>query len=253
MSPMSPLSADQKNRFARHILMDSVGEIGQQKLLNAKVLVVGVGGLGSPVLLYLTASGVGTLGIIDFDTVDISNLQRQVIHTEYDVGGAKVSSAVQSISALNSKTIVQPYRDRMDEKTFFNVAQQYDVIVDATDNFASRYTINRLAVQLKTPLVSGSLQGWSGQIMCISCHTACYQCIFPTAPDTNHATTCTTAGVIGSVAGVIGSLQATEVLKILLGTDGILYNQILTVNTQNMHFEKIAIAKDSMCSGCGVL
>ena len=245
------LSAADQHRFARHIVMDAVGADGQQKLFDARVLVVGVGGLGSPILLYLTACGVGTLGIVDFDTVDISNLQRQILHTEYDVGTAKVSSAKDSIAALRSETIVHTHHTRMDETQFAKVAKTYDIIVDATDNFASRYAINRVAVRTQKPLVSGSLQGFCGQLLCVGKNTACYQCTFPTAPAPQHATTCETAGVLGSVAGVIGTLQATEVLKIILRLNGVLYNKILTIDTQTMQFKTYQTQKNPTCPCCG--
>ncbi len=247
-----PLSTEHQHRFARHIVMESVGAKGQQKLLNAKVLVVGAGGLGSPVLMYLTASGVGTLGIADFDTVDISNLQRQILHTEYAIGHAKVTSAKDTISALRSETVVHTYRQRIDENTFKQIAEKYDVIVDGTDNFASRYIINRVAVQLQKPLVSASLQGFSGQVLSIGTDTACYQCVFPTPPDTRYATSCEISGVLSSVAGVVGTLQATEVLKILLQLDSVLYNKILIIDTQYMLFKTLTTQKDKNCLCCGL-
>lgn len=243
---------DTHNRYARQIIMSDIGTQGQQKILDARVLVIGAGGLGSPILLYLSAMGVGTLGVVDFDTVDVSNLQRQIIHSEYDVGRPKVQSAHDAITAINGHTTVHTYRNRMDESHMMAVAKQYDIIVDATDNFTSRYAINRVACTQGLGLVSASLQGFLGQVMSIFPHkTACYQCVFPTAPNAQDTPTCETAGVLGSVAGIIGTIQATEVLKMIVGVDGVLYNKILLVDTKSMDFRTLSTSQNPVCPCCG--
>ena len=247
------LTDEQLERYARHVILDIVGEKGQLKLLNSKVLVVGAGGLGSPVLLYLAAAGIGTLGIVDFDTVDATNLQRQVIHTEEDVGRAKVISAKETIELLNSEVVVTTYRTRIDADNANEIFAQYDVIVDGSDNFATRYLVNAAAWQLKKPLVSAALSRFEGQLMVLDANhnTPCYQCVFPTAPDLENVSRCDTVGVFGVIAGVLGTLQASEVLKIILNIGQPLHGKMLMIDVLDNVYKTFITPKDKQCGVCG--
>lgn len=243
----------QLERYSRQIILPMVGEEGQLRLLQSKVLVIGVGGLGSPVLLYLAAAGVGTIGIVDFDLVDSSNLQRQVIHTENDISRSKVISAKERIEHLNSDVVVETHPRRLNKKTVKEICDQYAIIVDGSDNFATRYLVNKLAFQEKKILVTGALSGFEGQIMVMDPHrdTPCYRCIFPTVPDNRNVSRCDTVGVFGATAGVIGTLQATEVLKVILGLGTPLCNKMLLVDTLSNTYKSLQTHKDPNCIDCG--
>jgi len=246
---------EQLERYARHIILKEVGGAGQMALLNARVLVVGAGGLGSPLLLYLAAAGVGTIGIIDDDTVDLSNLQRQVIHTTSDVGSAKVASAAEKIAALNPDIHVELMQERLTPENAAEVIGAYDIIADGTDNFKTRHLVSDTCVALKKTLVSAALGPYEGQIATFKPHVReglpCYRCFLPTEPDASTQRTCSDFGILGAVAGVVGSLQALEVLKEITGVGEGLAGKMLMVDTFTMDMRKIGLPSDPACPACG--
>ena len=244
-------------RYDRHIRLDEIGEAGQIKLNNSKVLVVGTGGLGSPVALYLAAAGIGTLGLVDHDTVDLSNLQRQVLHSTLDIGRPKVDSAAETLSNLNPDITIRKYNEFLAKDNVIQIISDYDVVVDASDNFPTRFLLNDACYLLKKPLIFGAVLEFQGQVTTFTQEpdSACYRCLFPEAPDPALAPTCAQAGVIGVLTGVIGSVQATEVIKILLDFEGkrmgkSLKNRIWTFNALTTDVEVLPIRKDSACVLC---
>jgi len=249
------ITDDQLLRYARHIILDEVGEEGQLQLLNAKVLVVGAGGLGSPVLLYLAAAGVGTLGIIDFDTVDISNLQRQILHATVRVGVSKVDSAIEAIRAVNPEIVVRAHKEKLTAENAMTLIGEYDLVADGCDNFATRYLVNDACHLAGVPLVAGALQRFEGQLATFKSHLGgdnpCYRCLFPNPPPPSMRASCETAGIFGSIAGVIGTAQATEVLKELLGLGESLAGNLLLYDALNTTFRKIKVPPDPACPLCG--
>jgi adenylyltransferase/sulfurtransferase len=249
------ITDDQLVRYARHIILDEVGEEGQLRLLNSRVLVVGAGGLGSPVLLYLAAAGVGTLGVIDFDTVDISNLQRQIIHRTDDVGTLKVASATQTIHAINPEITVREHTMRLDAQNAAELIAQYDLVTDGSDNFTTRYLLNDACHFAGKTLVSGALQRFEGQLATFKSHLGgdnpCYRCLFPTPPPPGSTPRCETAGIFGSIAGVIGTMQATEILKELLGLGDSLSGHLVLYDALGTTFRKIRVPPDPNCALCG--
>ncbi len=249
------ITDDQLLRYARHIILDEVGEEGQLRLLNAKVLVVGAGGLGSPVLLYLAAAGVGTLGIVDFDTVDISNLQRQILHATDRVGVAKVDSAVEAIRAVNPEIVVREHKERLTAENAMALIGEYDVVADGCDNFATRYLVNDACHLAGVPLVAGALQRFEGQLATFKSHLGgdnpCYRCLFPNPPPPGMIANCETVGIFGSIAGVIGTAQATEVLKELLELGESLSGGLLLYDALNTTFRKVKVPPDPACPLCG--
>jgi molybdopterin/thiamine biosynthesis adenylyltransferase len=240
-------------RYARHVILEEVGEEGQLKLLASKVLVVGAGGLGSPVLMYLAAAGVGTLGVIDPDVVDLSNLQRQIIHSTDEIGRPKVRSAAERIEALNPDVTVIEHRDRLAPGNAETVIADYDLVVDGSDNFAARYLTNETCHRLGKTLVSAALVRFEGQLSTYKTHAGgpCYRCLFPEPPDPDLVPRCDTVGIFGAVAGVMGSLQATEVLKELLGLGTSMSGQLLLFDALDQTFRKIKVARDPDCPVCG--
>jgi len=249
------ITDEQLLRYARHIILDEVGEEGQLKLLNSKVLVVGAGGLGSPVLLYLAAAGVGTLGIVDFDTVDISNLQRQILHTTARVGTSKVDSAIKAIKAINTEIIVRQHKERLTAENALALINEYDLVADGCDNFTTRYLINDACHIAGVPLVAGALQRFEGQLATFKSHlngaNPCYRCLFPNPPPLGTTASCETAGIFGSIAGVIGATQATEVLKELLELGESLSGSLLLYDALNTTYRKIKVPPDPACPLCG--
>lgn len=247
------LDDDQLERYARHVILEEVGEEGQLKLLEAKVLVIGAGGLGAPVLMYLAAAGIGTIGIVDFDTVDLSNLQRQIIHSTDEIGQPKTRSAADRIETLNPEVEVVEHRVRLSHSNAEDLFARYDVIVDGSDNFAARYLANETCVKLRKPLVSAALVRFEGQLSTYKPHLEgpCYRCIFPEPPDPNLVPRCDTVGIFGAVAGVMGSLQATEVLKEVLGLGTSLAGQLLLFDALDQTFRKIRTVRDPACPVCG--
>jgi adenylyltransferase/sulfurtransferase len=249
------ITDDQLLRYARHIILDEVGEEGQLQLLNAKVLVVGAGGLGSPVLFYLAAAGVGTLGVIDFDIVDISNLQRQILHATERVGASKVDSATEAIRAVNPEIDVREHKVRLTAENAAELIAEYDLVADGSDNFTTRYLVNDACHLAGVPLVAGALQRFEGQLATFKSHLGggnpCYRCLFPSPPPPGMTPNCETAGIFGSIAGVIGTAQATEVLKELLGLGESLSGQLLLYDALNTTFRKIRVPPDPACPLCG--
>lgn len=247
------LDDDQLERYARHVILEEVGEEGQLKLLSSKVLVIGAGGLGAPVLMYLAAAGVGTLGVVDFDTVDMSNLQRQIIHSTEEIGQPKTRSAAERIELLNPEIEVIEHRTRLGPNNAEELFAQYDLIVDGSDNFTARYVTNETAHKLKKPLVSAALVRFEGQLSTYKAFETgpCYRCLFPEPPDPELIPRCDTVGIFGAVAGVMGSLQATEVLKELLGLGTSMAGQLLLFDALDQTFRKIKTAKDPDCPVCG--
>jgi len=246
------LDAQKLDRYSRHILMPEVGEEGQVKLLESKVFLVGAGGLGSPTALYLAAAGVGTLGIIDNDVVDRSNLQRQILHNESRIGEPKVESAKETLKALNPDVNVVTYRERLSRDNVMDIIRDYDVIVNGCDNFPTRYLINDACVFLKKPLVDGSIFRFEGQVNVIKPFEGpCYRCLYPEPPPPEMAPSCQEAGVFGVLPGIVGCIQGIEVLKLLLGKGEPLVNRLLIMDTLKMKFREMKIRRDPACPVCG--
>jgi len=245
------MNSEQKRRYNRHLILEGIGPEGQQKLLEARVLIVGAGGLGSPVALYLAAAGVGTLGIADGDSVSLTNLQRQVIHRTEDVGQPKVTSAERAIGALNPDVQVVRYEEYLTEDTIREVVKQYDFVIDGTDNFAIKYLINDACVMEGKPFCMGGINRFKGQLMTHVPGTACYRCIFAEPPAQEEVETCSMVGVLGSIAGICGTLQATEAIKYITGAGDLLTNALLTFDALTMQFNRFDFLKNDDCSLCG--
>lgn len=248
------MNDNQLLRYSRHILLSQINYEGQDKLVNSRALVVGAGGLGSPVALYLAASGVGTLTICDFDVVDLTNLQRQIIHTTPSVGINKAISAQQAIYEINPEITVKTIQQKSTEDDFAALVAQADVVIDCSDNFATRYTLNRLCVKFKKPLVSGAALGFEGQITVYdmrSVSSPCYHCLFPdNGEDTDLR--CATNGVFAPLVGMIGTTQAAEALKLLMGIGESLQGRLLLLDALAMEWRTIKLSKDPACIVCGV-
>ncbi|MBI5197671.1 MAG: molybdopterin-synthase adenylyltransferase MoeB [Nitrospirae bacterium] len=243
---------EQIQRYSRHIILSEVGGKGQKKIRESKVFIVGAGGLGSPVALYLAAAGIGTLGIIDGDVVDLSNLQRQVIHHTADIDKPKVLSAKEKIEALNPDVEVIPHHGLLNSKNVMDLIRDYDIIIDGTDNFPAKFLINDAAVLAGKPLIHGGILRFVGQVCAIIPHkTACYRCIFNSPPPAGLVPSCQEAGVIGVLAGLIGTIQATEALKLILGIGKPLANRLMTYDAQKMEFREIKLKKNPKCPVCG--
>jgi molybdopterin/thiamine biosynthesis adenylyltransferase/rhodanese-related sulfurtransferase len=246
------LTEAQSKRYSRHILVPEVGEAGQIKLLDARVLLIGAGGLGSPAALYLAAAGVGTLGIIDADVVDDSNLQRQVIHTTERIGQYKADSARIAINALNPDVKVNTYIERLDETNVRKLVDEYDVIVDGTDNFPTRYLLNDAAVMANKPVVHGSVFRFEGQVTVFKPYDGpCYRCLYPEPPPIALAPSCAEAGVLGVLPGIIGLLQATEAIKLILGIGDPVVGRLLTYDALAGEFNELRLFRDPNCPACG--
>jgi molybdopterin/thiamine biosynthesis adenylyltransferase/rhodanese-related sulfurtransferase len=245
------LDADQKNRYSRHVLLPEIGMEGQLKLLDAKVLLLGAGGLGSPTALYLSAAGVGTLGIVDDDVVDVSNLQRQVIHTTSRVGEPKVDSAERAVKDLNPGVNVEKYATRLDASNIMEIIEGYDVIVDGVDNFPTRYLLNDATVRLKIPVVSASILGFDGQLSVFAPYDGpCYRCLYPTPPPAELAPSCGANGVLGVLPGTMGLLQATEVVKLIVGAGDPLIGRLLLYDALAASFTELKVRRDPDCPIC---
>ena len=246
------LTEDQITRYSRHILLKEVGGKGQKKLLNGRVLIIGAGGLGSPIALYLAAAGVGTIGIADADDVDITNLQRQVIHFTADVGKAKVLSAKEKMLAINPDVNVITYETWVTADNIAEMIKDYDFVIDGTDNFAAKFLINDACVLGGKPYSHGGILQFDGQTMTITPgQSACYRCIFPEPPPKEAIPSCSQAGVIGVLPGVLGTLQATEAIKFLLGQGDLLGGRLLTYSALRMRFREIPVKKNAKCPICG--
>ncbi|MTD47035.1 molybdopterin-synthase adenylyltransferase MoeB [Conexibacter sp. W3-3-2] len=244
-------TGDQRQRYSRHFLLPEVGEDGQQKLLESKVLLLGAGGLGSPTAFYLAAAGVGTLGIVDDDTVDVSNLQRQIIHRTDTVGVAKVDSAEQAINALNPDVKVVKYETRLDASNIVDIIKDYDIIVDGVDNFPTRYLLNDATVRLKIPVVSAAILGFEGQLSVFKPYEGpCYRCLFRQPPPAELAPSCGANGVLGVLPGTMGLLQATEVIKLILGAGDPLIGRLLMYDALDASTTELKVRRDPECPIC---
>jgi molybdopterin/thiamine biosynthesis adenylyltransferase/rhodanese-related sulfurtransferase len=245
------LSKEQRERYSRHLLIPEVGLEGQQKLLDAKVLLLGAGGLGSPAALYLAAAGVGTLGIVDNDEVDLSNLQRQVVHTTDRIGVAKVDSAEETISAINPDVNVVKYPVRLDASNIMEIIEGYDVIVDGLDNFPTRYLLNDASVRLRIPVVSAAILGFDGQLSVFAPYEGpCYRCLFREPPPAELAPSCGANGVLGVLPGVMGLLQATEAIKLVIGQGDPLIGRLLLYDALGTTFTTVKVNRDPECPIC---
>jgi len=249
------LTEAQFERYARHLILEEVGEEGQARLMASRVLVVGAGGLGSPLLLYLAAAGVGTLGVIDDDMIDLSNLQRQIIHPTERIGMRKVDSARQTLAAVNPEVVVETHALRLDASNAAALVARYDLVADGSDNFATRYLLNDACFAERRTLVGAALSPFDGQLSTFKAYLGpphpCYRCLFREPPPADLVPRCETAGILGAVAGVVGTLQATEVLKELLGLGDSLSGTLLLYDALRAGFHKIALPRDPDCPTCG--
>jgi len=246
------LSPAQRNRYQRHLLLPEVGQAGQQRLLESKVLLLGAGGLGSPAALYLAAAGVGTLGIIDMDVVDESNLQRQVLHNMDRIGDRKVDSAKKTLTALNPDVDVVGYDVRLGADNVLDIIRGYDVIVDGTDNFPTRYLVNDASLLERIPVVHGSIFRFEGQVTVFDPYVGpCYRCMIPEPPPAELAPSCAEAGVLGVLPGIVGSLQAMEAIKIVLGLGETLAGRLLAYDAMDESFRTYKVRRDPSCPACG--
>ena len=249
---MRELTDDEYERYARHIILEGVGAEGQAKLLNSSVLIIGAGGLGSPVGLYLAAAGVGRIGIVDHDVVEPSNLQRQVIHTEARTGIPKALSAAESMIALNPHIIIEPHVMAVNAGNLLKLVEDYDFVIDGTDNFAAKFLINDACVLANKPYSHGGILRFTGQSMTVLPHkSACYACVFDSPPPAESVPTCATAGILGAVAGMLGTIQAAEALKYLIGVGEVLADQMLHFDAKTMDFRKVRFKKNPNCRVCG--
>lgn len=247
------MNDNQLLRYSRHILLPQISYEGQEKLVESHALIVGAGGLGSPVALYLAAGGVGKLTICDFDTVDLTNLQRQIIHTTQSVGINKARSAQQTLQALNPEVIVQTIQEKSTSESMERLATEADVVIDCTDNFATRYTLNRICVKLKKPLVSGAAIGFEGQVSVFDMRneaSPCYQCLFPDMGAEENLR-CAENGVFSPLVGIIGTTQAAEAMKLLMGIGESLQGRLLLLDALSMEWRSIRLSRDPECRVCG--
>ncbi|WP_431680324.1 adenylyltransferase/sulfurtransferase MoeZ [Kitasatospora sp. KL5] len=252
VEPAAELTVDEVRRYSRHLIIPDVGMAGQKRLKNAKVLCVGAGGLGSPALMYLAAAGVGTLGIVEFDTVDESNLQRQIIHGQSDVGRSKAESARDSVKEINPYVDVVLHEDRLDNSNVMEIFSGYDLIVDGTDNFATRYLVNDAAVLLGKPYVWGSIYRFDGQASVFWAeHGPCYRCLYPEAPPPGMVPSCAEGGVLGVLCASIGSIQVTEAIKLLAGVGEPLVGRLMIYDALEMQYRSVKVRKDPNCALCG--
>ncbi|MDH6135105.1 molybdopterin/thiamine biosynthesis adenylyltransferase/rhodanese-related sulfurtransferase [Kitasatospora sp. MAA4] len=252
VEPAAELTVDEVRRYSRHLIIPDVGMAGQKRLKNAKVLCVGAGGLGSPALMYLAAAGVGTLGIVEFDTVDESNLQRQIIHGQSDIGRSKGESARDSVKEINPYVNVILHDERLDNDNVMEIFAGYDLIVDGTDNFATRYLVNDAAVLLGKPYVWGSIYRFDGQASVFWAeHGPCYRCLYPEAPPPGMVPSCAEGGVLGVLCASIGSIQVTEAIKLLAGIGEPLVGRLMIYDALEMNYRQVKVRKDPDCALCG--
>ncbi|MBI3880941.1 MAG: molybdopterin-synthase adenylyltransferase MoeB [Verrucomicrobia bacterium] len=247
------LSNDEIKRYSRHLILPEVGMAGQKKICSTSVLCIGAGGLGSPIAMYLAAAGVGKIGIVDFDTVDFSNLQRQIIHGTADVGRPKADSAKESINAINPNVEVVLHNTRISAENALEIIEKYDIVVDGTDNFPTRYLTNDACVLLKKPNVYGSIFRFEGQASVFAPHLGgpCYRCLYPEPPPPGMVPSCAEGGVLGVLPGIIGCIQATEILKLALGKGSSLIGRLLLYNALDMKFREVKLRRDPKCPLCG--
>lgn len=252
---MANLTNEQLERYSRHIILEKIGGVGQKKILGAKILIIGTGGLGAPAAMYLAAAGVGTIGLVDFDTVDLSNLQRQIIHQTKDVGKEKIISGRETINAMNPDVEVKTYNEFVNSANICDIIKDadYDFIIDGTDNFPAKFLINDACVMLEKPFSHAGIIRFQGQTMTFlpKKNFPCYRCVFPKMPPKDAVPTCRQAGVLGVMGGVIGTIQATEALKYILDIGELLTGFLLTYDALTMNFRKIKISKNKNCAVCG--
>ena len=251
MTGTQPLTPYQVERYSRHIIMPQVGSKGQRKLLDSKVLIIGAGGLGSPVAVYLALAGVGTLGIVDFDTVDLTNLQRQILHQNDDVGRSKVESARETILSYNPDVRTIPHEEPITSQNAMGLLAPYDIIVSGADNFPARYLINDAAYLSNKPLVDGSILIFDGRATVYLPGKGCYRCVFPQPPPPGEVPSCAEAGVLGMLPGMVGTIQATEVVKLIMGIGTSLSGRLLLIDAIDMDFREVKIRRNPNCPLCG--
>ena len=252
VEPADDLTVDEVRRYSRHLIIPDVGMVGQKRLKNARVLCIGAGGLGSPALMYLAAAGVGTLGIVEFDTVDESNLQRQIIHGQSDVGRSKAESARDTVREINPYVTVNIHDVRLDSSNALELFAQYDLIVDGTDNFATRYLVNDACVLLGKPYVWGSIYRFEGQASVFwSEYGPCYRCLYPDPPPPGMVPSCAEGGVLGVLCASIGSIQVTEAIKLITGIGTTLLGTLMTYDALSMDYRRLRVRKDPQCAVCG--
>lgn len=247
----TPLTPGQVQRYSRHLIMPNVGSVGQRKLIDGKVLVIGAGGLGSPIALYLALAGVGTIGVVDFDVVDVSNLQRQILHTDADVGRPKVVSAKETLLAHNPEIDVQIHEEPINSQNAMEIISQYDVIVNGADNFSTRYLVNDAAYLAGKPLVDGAILVFDGRATTYIPGDGCYRCMYPDPPPPGEVPNCSEAGVIGALPGLVGSIQALEIIKLLMNIGEPLKGRLLMIDALSMEFTELKVRKDPNCKLCG--
>jgi molybdopterin/thiamine biosynthesis adenylyltransferase len=251
---VTDFTEDQIQRYARHIILDEVGGAGQRRLLDARVLVVGAGGLGSPVALYLAAAGVGTIGLADFDAVDITNLQRQILHDTSEIGNAKTASGTRRLQALNPDVNVIPIDRRMDSSNAFEILGDYDVVIDGSDNFPTRYLLNDACYLLRKPLSHGAIFQFEGQVTTFDARrddSPCYRCLFPMPPPPGSVPNCAQAGVFGVLAGTVGTIQATEAIKLVCEIGEPLVGRLILYDALETRFTNVRVGRDERCPLCG--
>jgi adenylyltransferase/sulfurtransferase len=245
------LTAEQVNRYSRHIIMPQVGPAGQRKIMESSVLIIGAGGLGSPIAVYLALAGIGKIGIVDFDTVDLSNLQRQILHQNEDVGKPKALSAKETINAYNPDVEVVVHQVPITSDNSMEIISQYDYIINGADNFAARYLVNDTCHFLKKPLIDGSILLFDGQVTVYLPGQGCYRCLYPAPPPPGMVPSCAEAGVLGALCGTVGTIQATEVLKLILGVGDSLHGRLMLYDALAMEFRQVRIRRDPNCVLCG--
>ncbi|HYM16625.1 MAG TPA: molybdopterin-synthase adenylyltransferase MoeB [Dehalococcoidia bacterium] len=245
------LTAEQVNRYSRHIIMPQVGPSGQRKIMESSVLIIGAGGLGSPIAVYLALAGIGKIGIVDFDTVDISNLQRQILHQNDDVGKPKAISAKETINAYNPDVEVVTHQVPITSDNAFEIIAPYDYVINGADNFAARYLVNDACHFLKKPLIDGSILLFEGQVTVYLPGQGCYRCLYPSPPPPGMVPSCAEAGVLGALCGTVGTIQATEVLKLILGVGDSLHGRLMLYDALSMEFRQVRIRRDPHCVLCG--
>ena len=248
---MIEFTESQLERYSRHILLDAVGVEGQLKLLSSRVLIIGAGGLGAPAAMYCAAAGIGTIGIVDADEVEVSNLQRQIIHFTRDIGVPKVTSAGEKIAAINPDVTVEPIKAFVKASNIESILDGYDFVIDGTDNFATKFLINDACVMKKIPYSHGGILRFNGQTMTVlPGESACYRCVFHKPPPANMIPTCSEAGVLGAIAGMLGTIQAAEALKYITGAGEVLADALLTFDALPMNFRKVRLKRNPKCAVC---
>ena len=245
------LTPEQVSRYSRHIIMGDVGSRGQRALLQSKALIVGAGGLGSPSAIYLTLAGVGTVGIVDFDVVDISNLQRQILHHTKDIGRPKLESAKDNLKSYNPDVNVVLHEDRLESHNAREIISQYDLVINGADNFATRYLVNDACYLEGKPLVDGSILIFDGQATVFIPGEGCYRCLFPSPPPPGMVPNCAEAGVLGALTGLVGSIQSTEALKLMLGIGESLSSRLMLIDALSMSFREVKLKRNPACPLCG--